>query len=152
MDVDREIEMKLSQREIRVLLLHGFRLAHKAKEATNNICKTMGQDIVSTLTAQSWFNRLNNGNYKLDDSSRSGKSVEVDLDRLKQRIEDDPRLTTRSLAEQLGCSHTTMEKYLSELGKMWKHGVWIPHELSAYQLQHRLDVCMDLLTSRRNYK
>jgi hypothetical protein len=37
MDVDRETEMNLSQREIRVLLLYEFLLRHKATEATNNI-------------------------------------------------------------------------------------------------------------------
>ena len=45
-----------------------------------------------------------------------------------------------------------MEIYLNELGKPWNCGVCIPHELSTYQLQHRLDVCMGLLTSNRNYE
>src|SRR4051794_18524976 len=31
-----------------------------------------------------------------------------------------------------------MEKHLNELGKTWRYGVWIPHELSAHQLQHRV--------------
>jgi len=62
MNVDRETEMNLSRREIRVLLLHEFFLGHKTTEATNNICRTMGQDIISTRTAQRWFNRFNNGN------------------------------------------------------------------------------------------
>ena len=35
---------------------------------------------------------------------------------------------------------------------MWKYRIWIPHQLSAYQLQRRLDVCLDLLTSHRNYE
>ena len=117
MDVDSETEMNISRREIRVLLLHEFLLGHKTMEATNNICRTMGQDISSTRTAQRWFNRFNNGNFELDDSCHSGRPVEVDLDRLKQLIEDDPRLTTRCLAEQLGCSHTTVETHLNELGK-----------------------------------
>jgi transposase len=78
----------------------------------------MRQDIISTRTAQRCFNRLDsNGNFELDDSSRSGRPVEVDLDRLKQLIEDDPRLTKRCLAEQLGCSHITVETHLNELGK-----------------------------------
>ena len=99
MDVDRETEMNLSRREIRVLLLHEFLLGHKAMEATNNICRTMGHDIISTLTAQRWFNRFDNGNFELEDSSRCGRAVEVDLDRLKQLIENDLPLTTRCLAE-----------------------------------------------------
>ena len=102
MDVDHETEMNLSGREIRVLLLHEFLLGHKTTEATNNICRTMGHDIISTRTAQRWFNRFNNGNFELGDSSRCGRPVEVDLDRLKQLIENDPRLTTRCLSENVG--------------------------------------------------
>ena len=149
MDVDRETEMNLTQMEIRALLLHEFILGDKA---TNNMCKILGQDIISTRTAQRWFNRFNIGNYGLDDLSFSERLVEVNLDRLKQLAEDDPQLTTRCLAEQLGCSHTAVETYLNDLGKMWKYGVSIPYELSACQLQHRLDVCMNLLTPHRNYE
>jgi hypothetical protein len=69
--------------------------------------------------------------------------MELDVDLLKQLIEEDPRLTLQCLAEQLGCSHTGVEKHLKELGKTWKYGVWIPHELSPHQLQHRVDACMD---------
>ena len=52
MDVDVESKINLSHREIRVLLLHEFRLGHKATEAASNICGTMRQGLVSTLTAQ----------------------------------------------------------------------------------------------------
>jgi hypothetical protein len=45
-----------------------------------------------------------------------------------------------------------VEKHLNELGKTWEYGVWIPHELSPHQLQHRVDACMDLMTSHRNYQ
>ena len=92
MNIDRETEMNLSRREICMLLLHEFLLGHNAM---NNICKTMGLDIISTSTIHCWFHRFNNGNYELDDLSRSGRSIEVDLDRLKLLIEDDRRLTTR---------------------------------------------------------
>jgi len=152
MDADHELKMNLSRREIRVLLLHEFRLDHKATEAANNICSTMGEDVLSIRTAQHWFNRFKNGNLELDDLPRPGIPMELDVDLLKQLIEQDPRLTSRCLAEQLRCSHTAVEKHLIELGKTWRYGVWIPHELSPYQLQYRVDACMDLITSHRNYQ
>ena len=43
-----------------------------------------------------------------------------------------------------------METHLRELGKTWKYGVWIPHELSSHQLQLRVDTCMALMTSHCN--
>ena len=83
----------------------------------------MGKDVLSTRTAQHWFNRFKNGNFELDDLPHSRRPLELDMDVLKQLIEEDPRLTTRCLAERLGCSHTTVETHLGELGKTWKYGV-----------------------------
>jgi transposase len=128
-DVDHELKMNLSHRESRVFILHEFRLGCKATEAANNICSTMGEDVLSTRTAQQWFNRFKNGNFERDDLPRSGRPMELNVDLLKQLIEEDPRLNLQCLAEELGCSHTAMEKHLHELGKTWKYGVWIPHEL-----------------------
>jgi hypothetical protein len=95
MDADHELKMNLSRREIRVLLLHEFRLSHKATEAANNICSTMGEAVLSIRTAQHWFNRFKNGNLELDDLLQLGRPLEVDVDLLKQLIEQDPRLASR---------------------------------------------------------
>ena len=130
MEVDLELEMKLSRRELRLLLLHEFRLGRKATEATSNICGTMGKAVLAIRTAQHWYHRFKNGNFELDDLPHSGRPLQVDMDLLKELIEQDPRLTTRCLAEHLGCSHIAIEIHLHELGKTWKYGVWIPHELS----------------------
>ncbi|CAM4966674.1 unnamed protein product [Rotaria socialis] len=152
MDVDVELGMNISCKELRVLLLHDFRLGHKTTEATSNIYSTMSKDALFIRTAQHWFNWFKNDNFELDDLPRAGRPLEVDMDVLKQLAEEDHRLTTRCLAERLGCSHATVETHLRELGKTWKYGVWIPHELSPLQLQHRVDACMKLLTSHHNYQ
>jgi len=151
-DVDHELKMNLCHREIRVRILHEFCLWRKATEAANNICSTIGEDVLSIRTAQNWFNRFNNGNFELDDLPRSGRPMELNVNLLKQLIEEDPRLTLRCLVEELGCSQTAVKKHLHVLGKTWKYGVWISHELSPLQLQHKVDTWMDLMTSHRNYQ
>ena len=55
MEVDLELEMQLSCRELRLLLLHEFRLGRKATEATSNICGMMGKDVRFIRTAQIGF-------------------------------------------------------------------------------------------------
>ena len=150
MEVDLELEMKLSRRELQLLLLHEFRLGRKVTEAASNICGTIGKDVLSIRTTQHWFHRFKNGNFELDDLSHSGRPLQVDMDLLKELIEQDPRLITRCLAERLRCSHIAIETHLHELGKTWKYRVWIPHELSSLQLQQRVDACMELITSHRN--
>ena len=104
----------VSRREQRVLSLHKFCLRH---EATSNICSTMGKNILSIHTAQHSFNQFKNDNLELDDLPRSGRALELDLDVLKQLIEEDPRLTTRCLAERLGCVYATMETHLNQSDK-----------------------------------
>jgi hypothetical protein len=114
-DVDLELEIKISGRELRLLLLHEFHLGCKATQATSNIWGTMGKDVLSIRTARRWFNQFKNGNFELDDLPHYGRSLEMDIDVLKQLIEEDPRLNTRCLAEQLGFSHTTEETHLGEV-------------------------------------
>ena len=152
MDVDRESEMNLSCKELRVLPLYEFRLGRKATEAARNICSMMGEDTLPIRTAQHCFNRFNSGNFELNDSQHSGRPLEVDVGVLKQLIEEDPTLTTYCLAERLGCSHTTVETYLSELDKTWKYGAWITPQFSPHQLQLRVGTCMAVMTSHRNYQ
>ena len=152
MEVDLELEMKLSRRDLRLLLLYEFRLGRQATETISNICGTMDNAVLSIRTAQHWFHRFKNSNFELDDLPHSGRPLQVDMDLLKELIEQDPRLTTRCLAERLECSHIAIETRLHKLGKTWKYGVWIPHELSPLQLQQRVDACMELITSHRNYQ
>ena len=152
MDVDHGLKINLSRKEIRILLLHEFCLGHKATEATNNICSTMGEDVLPIRTAQHWFKLFRNGNLELDDLPSFGRPMEMDVELLKQLIEEDFGLTSRYLPGEFGCSHTAMGKHLNELDKTWRYRVWIPHELSSHQLQYRVDARMDLMTSHRNYQ
>ena len=100
MNDDHESEMNSSRKELRVLLFHELRLGRKATEVARNICSTMSEDTISIRAAQHCFNQFNSSNFELNDSRHSGRPLEVDVDVLKQLVEEDPRLTTRCLAER----------------------------------------------------
>ncbi len=91
--------MKISWRELRMLLLHEFCLGRKATEATSNMCEMMGKDTLSIHTAQHWFHWFKNGDFELDDLPQSGRPSLMNMDVLRELIEEDPRLTTWCLAE-----------------------------------------------------
>ena len=112
----------------------------------------MVEDLLSIRTEQHCFNRFKNDNLNLDDLHRSGRLLELDVELLKQLIEEDPRLASPCLGGQHGCFHTTVERYLNELGKAWRYRVWVPDELSSHHLQYSVDVSMDLMTSHHNYQ
>ncbi len=98
--------------------------------ATRNINRAIGQRSVCLATSANWFDRFNKKDYDFKDRPRSGRPVEVDLDRLQELVEQDPRQTTICLASELGCCHTTISRHLNQLGYQSKLGVWVPHELT----------------------
>ncbi len=114
--------MDVSRKEVRLLLLHEFRLGHQATEATRNICTTMGGGVISYDTAKHWFKRFKEGNFELDDAPPPRRLREANLEVLKQLIEEEPRSTIRCLTEWVGCSHIAVAQYLHDLGKTWKFG------------------------------
>jgi hypothetical protein len=52
----------------------------------------MGKDALSIRTAQHWFNWFKNGDFELDDLPDTGRPLQVDMDIVKQLIEEDPIL------------------------------------------------------------
>lgn len=144
-------KIELTRTQVRTLLLYEYRLGHDAAAAQRNICHTMGESSVSYNTAKSWFNKFKNNDFELEEKPHTGRLVEVEIDRLMELIDQDPRLSSRELGEELGCSHMTIQRHLHEAGKQWKYGAWVPHDLSLSQLQVRVDACMSLLTFRRNF-
>lgn len=58
-------------------------------------------------------------------------------------------LTTRMLAADFHCSHTTIEKILHKCGKCVRHGKWVPHELSPANKRQRVEVSTSLLARQQ---
>jgi transposase len=133
-------------------MLYEFELVHTAAVAARNICAALGEGTVAKRTCQFWFNRFRSGDKSLEDQPRSGRPVECDIEALLALVEDNPRITTRELAMELGCYHFTIEYHLEQLGKVSKLGTWIPHELTPANKQQRVTICNSFLsreTSRR---
>ena len=144
--------MKNSKIHIRHCLLYEFQLGHSASQATSNICRALGPGTISQPTAHRWFKRFSSQNYDLEDEPRSERSDKLVLDGLKELVERDPRQTIRCLASTFGCSHTTIERRLSEMGYRSMLGGWVPHDLTWSQQNQRIDICTNLLSLRRTYQ
>ncbi len=131
---------------IRHCSLYEFDLDHNATTAAHNICKVYGEGSASRTTCYRYFNRFRNGDKTLEDEERPGRSSEFDEKALLALVSDNPRQSTRELAEQLGSSHMTVERHLKELGFVNKLGTWVPHQLTLDNRQQRVSICNCLLS------
>ncbi|GAV06888.1 hypothetical protein RvY_16799 [Ramazzottius varieornatus] len=57
--------------------------------------------------------------------------------------------TARNINNVFG-EDATIDLHLRQIGKVKKLEKWVPHELSALQKRHRVDVCLSLLNRSRN--
>ncbi|KAG8239603.1 hypothetical protein J437_LFUL019245, partial [Ladona fulva] len=109
----------------------------KAAEGSHNICAVYGVGAIAERTAHDWYAKFKKGNFDLKDAPCYGRPVEFDEERLNQLLHENPRQTTRELAEKMECSHTAIEKNLHSMGKVQKCGAWVPHALTYNTSKHR---------------
>lgn len=118
-------------------ILYAYHRGLSGADAAREICGTYGEGSTTESTCNRWFAKFRSGDTSLLDQARSGRPSTFDNDRLDSLLKANPRLTTRELADDIGVSHTTIEDHLHEMGKVLRLGVWVPHELSVDNKNHR---------------
>lgn len=120
--------MSASKDQVRQRMFHEFQLGHNAATACRNICAAMGDKAVAESTVRKWFSRFREGDTNLRDKPRAGAPSSIDDEAVLAAIHENPNFTTRMLADEFQCTHTTIENILHKNGKKWRHGKWTPHE------------------------
>ncbi|CAF4628119.1 unnamed protein product [Rotaria socialis] len=133
-------------------ILYEFQLGNNASAAARNICAALGEGAVADRTCRDWFKRFREGDMSLEDRPKSGRPLESDIERLKDLIEGNPRLTTRDLSAMLGCNQSTIDRHLHEMGKVNKLETWVPHQLTSDNIQQRITICNSLLSKRNRQR
>jgi len=65
-------------------------------------------------------------------------------------IENNPRHTTRDIAEILHIFHVSVIRHLKTLGYINRYDVWVPHNLTEKNLMDRISICDFLLKRNEN--
>ena len=106
----------------RYCMLYEFRQGKKATEATATNRSVYGEDALSVGVCQQWFVKFRNKNFDLEDEQRSGKPRQLTADDLQALLDEDPRQSTRELAETLHVDQSTVARRLHEMGRIQKVG------------------------------
>ncbi|VDP05540.1 unnamed protein product [Heligmosomoides polygyrus] len=124
--------LPMDKRVIRGICLYEFKLGTTAKEADEKINAAFGQGCSTIRTAHRWYQKFRNGDESLEEHEGRGRHSDVDEDKLRDVVEEDPHKGTREIAKVLGVSHNTAARHLKEIGKTKKLESSV--HLSAYQV------------------
>jgi len=119
-------------------------------QAANKICAVYGESAVTERTVRKWFARFKAADINLKDQERPGRSFTTNEDQIKTLIENNPRCTTRKLAEMLNMSKSTIHEHFVKLGYINRFDVWVPHDLTEKNLMNCIFICDSLY--KRNEK
>jgi hypothetical protein len=100
---------------------------------------------VNECKAQRRFKRFESGNLNLEDEQRPGRPRIWDSVATKEAAEQQPSTSTRRLSDTFGPSKGNIHRHLTALGKIYKSCRIVPHELTAEQVQRRVEFCRKLL-------
>ena len=72
----------LSKEELRIILLHKFKLSLNTAEATRNVVEAWGKR-TSERSTRLWLEKFRSGNFSLEDEEGRGRSFLIDKDQLR---------------------------------------------------------------------
>lgn len=140
--------MEIPEEHLRHIMLYEYKKYNNATIATENICQVYG-NVLDVRKCQRWFQRFRSGVECLKDLEGRGRNSTFDDDELKRLVESDPRQSIRDIAKNIKCSIDTIRRQLHQIGKVWKCGIWVPHQLSVSNLNQRMSIATSLLSRQK---
>ncbi|KAF2350019.1 Transposase type 1 [Trinorchestia longiramus] len=134
--------MSMKKHDLRLLMLHEFKLGHNAFEASVNINRAWGEESTRDRTVRRWFGKFRSGDESLKEEEGRGRLGSLENEQLHAVVEQNPRQSVREMSQtRLGVSIATVSHHLKIIGKVKKLDKWVPHELNENQKLRRFEVC-----------
>ena len=118
------------------------------RDAAHQLEEVYGEEALKRTACGKWLAKFRRGEKNaddLEDDTRSGRPSHFDENKLLRRVQEDPQVTIRELAECFQCSVSTLHTHLHAIGMVNKLGKWVPHQLSDRNKQERVRVAQELL-------
>jgi len=112
------------------------------KEIHAILTETVGEHAPSYATVKNWVTQFKRGNFSTRDAPRAGRPKTVTtpefIDQIHELILEDPRISAKSIAQQLDISRERVQSIIHEdLDKRKLSAKWVPKGLNADQTRQR---------------
>ncbi|XP_015185986.1 PREDICTED: histone-lysine N-methyltransferase SETMAR-like [Polistes dominula] len=138
--------MESQKVHIRHVMLWEFKQGNSAKVTAEKICRVYVEGLITDRAVRNWFVKFRSGDMTLKDEPRARRPSDFDDNLLKAVLEQNPRQSTRCIAERLNTSQSTVIRHLGKLGKISKLGVWVPYNLSEQNKEDLMSIATSLLS------
>ena len=118
-------------------------------EALKLLQEVYGDDAMSRTRLFEWHRRFKKGRENVEDDHRSGSSstsrTDEKVERVRQKVRSDRRLTVRMIADELGMNSERVWWIITEdLGMRKTCPKMVPRLLNGGQKERRVQVCQDI--------
>ena len=136
--------------EQRINLKFLVRLGKTPSDALGMLQEVYGDETMSRSRVFEWHKRFKEGREDVEDDSRSGRPstsrTADNVERVKQMVRGDRRLTVRMIADELEINRDSVWKIITEdLGMRKICAKMVPKLLDDDQKERRVEVCQDIL-------
>jgi hypothetical protein len=134
-----------------------FKTGKTATETFQLIKQVYGDNALARTRVFEWYARFRDGRENVEDNERSGRPAAVRtpgmVERVRQLISTDRRMTLRMMEMELHISRETIRKILMEdLGKRKICPRFVPHCLTDEQKALRLQACQEFVRSVNDHR
>jgi len=145
-----ETASQTTSAEQRTNLKFLVKLGKTPSEALELLQQVYGDETMSRSHVFEWHKRFKEGRQDVEDDPRSGRPstsrTDANVERVRQAVRDDRRMTVRLIASELGMNRDSVWKIITEdLGMRKICAKMVPKLLTDDQKDRRLQVCQDIL-------
>ena len=132
-------QAKPSRTDFRAMILCDYLQGKKYTESFETLSKCVDDTAPSIKTVYNWFKEFGFGRRSLEDSDRCGRpksvTIEENVTRVKELIEENPRITVEEMKDTLNLTTGSMDRILhSHLNVRKRCARWVPHRLTPSQV------------------
>lgn len=140
-----------NKQHLREVILFHFVIKKSAAETHKILVEAYGDNAPSKATCKRWFSRFRKGEFMVEDKERPGQTQVFEDQDLEALLTEDPCQTQTDLSKSLNVSQSSISRRLKAMGKIYKVGRWVPHDLKPKDMERR-KVTSEILLARQKRK